>query len=84
MTDRFDLQRFVDAQARVYDTVVSELRAGRKRSHWIWFVFPQLSGLGSSAMAQRYADRLEHYTRLAPDNWFNFYDFWGEDLRSTR
>lgn len=48
------LQRFVDAQAGVYDTVVAELRAGRKRSHWMWFIFPQLSGLGTSAMAQRY------------------------------
>ncbi len=46
MIDPFDLQRFVDAQDRVYDTVLGELRAGRKRSHWIWFVFPQLRGLG--------------------------------------
>jgi len=53
-SDPFGLQRFVDAQASVYDTVVAELRAGRKRSHWMWFVFPQLSGLGASAMAQRY------------------------------
>ena len=53
--DPFDLQRFVDAQARVYHTVVEELRAGRKRSHWIWFVFPQVSGLGRSPTAQRYA-----------------------------
>jgi uncharacterized protein (DUF1810 family) len=53
--DPFDLQRFVDAQDRVYPTVVEELRAGRKRSHWIWFIFPQLSGLGSSPMAARYA-----------------------------
>ncbi|WP_326546597.1 DUF1810 domain-containing protein [Mycolicibacterium sp. ND9-15] len=52
--DPFDLQRFVDAQERVYDTVLAELRAGRKRSHWIWFVFPQLRGLGNSATAQRY------------------------------
>jgi uncharacterized protein (DUF1810 family) len=52
--DPFDLQRFVDAQQRVYDTVLAELRAGRKRSHWIWFVFPQLRGLGTSATAQRY------------------------------
>lgn len=50
----FGLQRFVDAQAGVYDTVVAELRDGRKRSHWMWFVFPQLSGLGTSAMAQRF------------------------------
>ena len=54
-SDPFDLQRFVDAQARVYHTVVGELRAGRKRTHWIWFVFPQLAGLGSSSMAARYA-----------------------------
>ena len=54
-TDPFDLQRFVDAQARVYHTVVEELRGGRKRSHWIWFIFPQLSGLGSSPTAARYA-----------------------------
>jgi uncharacterized protein (DUF1810 family) len=49
------LQRFVDAQAPVYDTVLAELRAGRKRSHWMWFIFPQLDGLGHSAMARRYA-----------------------------
>jgi uncharacterized protein (DUF1810 family) len=54
-SDPFDLQRFVDAQARVYGQVVDELRAGRKRSHWMWFVFPQIAGLGSSAMAARYA-----------------------------
>lgn len=52
--DPFDLQRFVDAQARVYPTVVEELRAGRKRTHWIWFIFPQLAGLGSSPTAVRY------------------------------
>jgi len=50
--DPFDLQRFVDAQDRVYDQVLAELRAGAKRSHWIWFVFPQLSGLGSSSTAE--------------------------------
>ena len=49
-----DLQRFVDAQEGVIDDVREELRAGRKRSHWMWFVFPQLKGLGSSAMAQHY------------------------------
>lgn len=53
--DPFDLQRFVDAQAGVYDTVLDELRAGRKRSHWMWFVFPQLRGLGSSPTAVRFA-----------------------------
>ena len=49
-----DLQRFVDAQQGVIDAVRDELRAGRKRSHWMWFVFPQLQGLGSSAMARHY------------------------------
>ena len=50
-----DLGRFVEAQDRVFERVRRELRDGRKRSHWMWFVFPQLSGLGHSAMAQRYA-----------------------------
>ncbi|KUI26648.1 calpastatin [Mycobacterium sp. IS-1742] len=50
--DPHDLQRFVDAQDPVYDTVIGELRAGRKRSHWIWFIFPQLKGLGRSPTAQ--------------------------------
>ena len=53
--DRYHLDRFVRAQAGVYDTVVGELRAGRKRSHWIWFIFPQIAGLGRSATAQAYA-----------------------------
>ena len=51
----FDPGRFVEAQDRVFEQVRRELRDGRKRSHWMWFVFPQLSGLGHSAMAQRYA-----------------------------
>jgi uncharacterized protein (DUF1810 family) len=55
MEDPFDLQRFVDAQSAVFATVIAELRAGRKRSHWMWFIFPQLSGLGGSATAQVYA-----------------------------
>jgi len=54
-SDPFDLQRFVDAQVRVYAHVVDELRAGRKRSHWMWFVFPQIAGLGSSSTAAHYA-----------------------------
>lgn len=53
--DPFDLQRFVDAQEGVIDRVRAELKAGHKRSHWMWFVFPQIAGLGFSAMAQRYA-----------------------------
>lgn len=54
MDDPYNLQRFVDAQERVYGAVLEELRAGHKRSHWMWFVFPQIHGLGRSAMAQRY------------------------------
>ena len=52
-----DLQRFVDAQARVIDRVRAELKAGAKTSHWMWFVFPQLKGLGHSETARRYAIR---------------------------
>lgn len=55
MADDHDLQRFVQAQAHVYDDVCAELAAGRKTSHWMWYVFPQVAGLGSSAMAQTYA-----------------------------
>ena len=55
MTNTYNLHRFLDAQERVYDTVLNELRAGRKSSHWIWFIFPQISGLGHSAMAQQFA-----------------------------
>jgi uncharacterized protein (DUF1810 family) len=55
MTDKFDLQRFVVAQAPFYERVISELQTGRKRSHWMWFVFPQVAGLGHSEMAQRFA-----------------------------
>jgi uncharacterized protein (DUF1810 family) len=54
-TDPYDLQRFVDAQDPVIAEVKEELRSGRKRSHWMWFVFPQVEGLGSSRMARRYA-----------------------------
>ena len=55
MSDPFDLQRFVDAQAQTYDQALAELRAGQKRTHWMWFVFPQVAGLGRSGMAQRFA-----------------------------
>lgn len=56
-----DLQRFLDAQAPVYPTVLAELRAGRKQSHWMWYIFPQLAGLGASPTARFYAlaDRAE-------------------------
>ena len=50
-----DLNRFVEAQDPIYARVVAELAAGTKQSHWMWFVFPQIAGLGFSAMAQRYA-----------------------------
>ena len=53
--DPYDLNRFIDAQPPVYETVVAELKSGRKRTHWMWFIFPQLAGLGRSPMAQRYA-----------------------------
>ena len=53
----FDLDRFVIAQAGVYDHALDELRDGRKRTHWMWFVFPQIAGLGHSPMAQRFAIR---------------------------
>ena len=53
--DPYDLQRFVDAQELTYDTVIGELTAGRKRSHWMWFIFPQVRGLGSSPTAVRFS-----------------------------
>jgi len=52
--DRFALHRFLDAQSTVYESVLGELRAGRKRSHWIWLIFPQLKGLGRSAASEFY------------------------------
>ena len=64
-----DLLRFVDAQAPVYNQVIEELTAGCKRTHWMWFIFPQLKGLGQSAMAQHYAIRdLDQATRYLADN----------------
>ena len=53
--DQFNLQRFISAQDPVINDVMNQLRAGCKTSHWMWFVFPQIQGLGSSSMAQRYA-----------------------------
>src|SRR5262245_61759822 len=55
VADPFNLQRFVDAQSAVYETVLRELHDGRKTTHWIWFIFPQEKGLGRSAMSERYA-----------------------------
>jgi uncharacterized protein (DUF1810 family) len=54
LADPHNLQRFVDAQAGVYDRALAEIRAGHKTSHWMWFVFPQLKGLGSSPTAEHY------------------------------
>ena len=53
----FDLDRFIDAQNGIYGQALSELKAGRKRSHWMWFIFPQIAGLGTSSMAEKYAIR---------------------------
>jgi uncharacterized protein (DUF1810 family) len=53
----FDLERFVEAQDRDYDRALGEVRSGRKRTHWMWYVFPQIEGLGSSSMAKRFAIR---------------------------
>ena len=55
MSDSFALERFVSAQTAVIDRVMDELRAGRKESHWMWFVFPQIAGLGRSPTAVHYA-----------------------------
>lgn len=55
MTDPFDLDRFVQAQNPVFGAVQAELARGRKQSHWMWFIFPQVAGLGLSAMSRRYA-----------------------------
>ena len=55
MNDPFNLQRFVDAQSPIFDQVCSELRGGAKRSHWMWFIFPQIEGLGYSQLARKFA-----------------------------
>ena len=56
-TDPFQVQRFVDAQAGIFDQALGEIRGGRKQRHWMWFVFPQLAGLGRSATAQYFGIR---------------------------
>ncbi len=65
MNDRYNLQRFVDAQQSVFERACAELRQGRKRTHWMWYVFPQMKGLGTSPLAQKYAiscrDEAEQY-----------------------
>ena len=55
MTEAFDLERFVAAQAGSYESALAEIRRGAKRGHWMWFIFPQIAGLGRSEMAERYA-----------------------------
>jgi uncharacterized protein (DUF1810 family) len=60
VADPYSLDRFVEAQADVYEQALAEIRAGRKRSHWMWYIFPQLAGLGSSPMSVRYAIRDRH------------------------
>jgi len=55
MSDPFNLERFQEAQADSYATALAEVRRGAKRSHWMWYIFPQIAGLGSSGMARRYA-----------------------------
>ena len=55
MTDDYNLQRFLDAHDHVYGAVLDELRAGRKSSHWMWFIFPQITGLGCSGTAEKFA-----------------------------
>ena len=68
MNDPFDLQRFVKAQQDIYETALAELHGGSKRSHWMWFIFPQLSGLGHSPTAQFFAIRSEQEARAYLDH----------------
>jgi uncharacterized protein (DUF1810 family) len=78
LDDPFNLQRFVDAQDPLYAQVCDELRNGRKRSHWMWFVFPQIQGLGTSAMAQRFA-----ISSLAEADAYLRHPILGERLRQS-
>lgn len=66
--DPFDLERFVAAQAASYAPALAEIRRGAKRRHWMWFIYPQIAGLGSSAMAQRYAIRSLNEARAYLDH----------------
>ena len=61
--DPFQLQRFVEAQESAFDMAIAEIEAGRKQSHWMWFIFPQIAGLGRSPTAQYYAIRSMHEAR---------------------
>ena len=55
MNNIYDLERFIEAQDQVYESVLNELRVGQKRGHWMWYMFPQIRGLGTTAMSQKYA-----------------------------
>ena len=66
--DRWDLDRFVRAQASDYDRALSELRAGKKQSHWMWYVFPQIEGLGQSPMSRRYSIKSSDEARAYLDH----------------
>jgi uncharacterized protein (DUF1810 family) len=69
--DPYDLRRFLEAQAGVYGQVLAELAAGMKRSHWMWFIFPQIKGLGASAMAHRHASHTDSLYHAALKRWCN-------------
>ena len=75
MKDVYNLQRFVEAQAGVIEGACAELRRGRKTGHWMWFIFPQLRGLGSSSMAEYYG-----ITSLAEAKWYLEHPLLGERL----
>jgi uncharacterized protein (DUF1810 family) len=68
MDDRYDLERFVTAQRDDYERALSEIMNGRKRSHWMWYIFPQIGGLGSSAMSRRYAIKNQAEARAYLDH----------------
>src|SRR5262245_32536525 len=68
MDDPYDLERFVRAQRDDYQLALSEMMTGRKRSHWMWYIFPQIQGLGSSAMSRRYAIKTQAETRAYLDH----------------
>jgi uncharacterized protein (DUF1810 family) len=74
--DTFNLQRFLEAQNLVFEQVCEELRRGRKRTHWMWFIFPQMSGMGSSEMSVKYAI----YSREEAEAYLN-HPILGERLR---
>lgn len=67
-SDPYDLDRFVQAQAPDYERALSELRAGKKRSHWMWYIFPQIEGLGQSPMSRRYSIKSSDEARAYLDH----------------